>query len=301
MTVIWAIEGQSFMQLTAMLPYMTQDAIPELEINEIRHSEMIMQVFERVERIQAQIDVLHTEAPESRLGTDHKQLSSFPVAGYVHTQTSVAAGCIAALKQMIVRETDDTATMTASPFGAYALIRNSIDAAAVGLWIAEPESSTGRIKRRLQAQVDETKNAAAFRQSTGQTTSNEWRDRKRMRLSEVAGLAIPGDWDLFSSRNKMPSMTEILKSLERHHQDPLMPWLSAWQLSSGHAHAKVWAALASHELSVIEGAQSEVGLYRMSIKYGILAALLLEAMKLLEVTARRYAELATSPDSERQP
>ena len=154
------------MQLTAILPYMTQDAIPELDINEIRHSEMIMKVFERVERIQAQIDVLHTEAPESRLGTVHRRLSSFPVAGYVHTQISVAAGCIAALKQMIVRETDDTATMTASPFGAYALIRNSIDAAAVGLWIAEPESSTGRIKRRLQAQVDETKNAAAFRQST---------------------------------------------------------------------------------------------------------------------------------------
>lgn len=275
------------------LASMTENPIAEVDPEEIAHSVSIMKLFARVEDIQKEVDRFIDVEPASQLEEDLRRLPQFPVSNYVYTQIAVASGCIAALKQMIVRETDDAATMTIAPFGAYALVRNSIDAAAMGMWIVEPESSTGRIKRRLQAEVDETKNAASFRESTGQPNFDDWKLKKRERLAELAGIAKVGAWDPLHGKNKIPSTTDILKNLERLHADPVLTWLSAWQLSSGHAHAKVWAQLASHDLAEVDGTRTETGAtYLMTAKYGFLALLLLEAMKLLESTVIRYVQLA---------
>lgn len=289
-------ESRQAAQMRDKLSRMTDHAFPELDSAEIKNSGYIMKMFDRVEEIQNQIDFTADIAEDSKLSIDFQRLPQFPVSYYIYTQITVASGCIAALKQMIVRENDDTATMTVGPFGAYALVRNSIDAAAVGMWIAEPESSTGRIKRRIQVEVDETKNAASFRESMGQPSTDDWKLRKRERLSELAGIAKLGTWDPLHRSNRLPATTDILKSLERHHSDAVLPWLSAWQLSSGHAHAKVWAQLASNDLAEVDGSRTETGAtYLMTIKYGILAAVLLEAMKLLEATAMRYLVLARAP------
>jgi hypothetical protein len=89
-------------------------------------------------------------------------------------------------------------------------------------------------------------------------------------------------------------MTEILKNLERLHAGGIFPWLAAWQLSSGHAHGKQWAQISSNELEEIEGTRTATGArFQMTIRYGMLAAVLFEAVLLLEAAGSRYFDLSS--------
>lgn len=56
-----------------------------------------------------------------------------PVSGYAYVQLVVAPGCLAALRDLVVRESEDSISIIASPFGAYSLVRNAIDSAATAL------------------------------------------------------------------------------------------------------------------------------------------------------------------------
>ena len=215
------------------------------------------------------------------------------MSGYAAGQLSVATGCIASLKQMLVRESETRVDMMASPFGSYALVRNALDFSAACLWLLEPGSGTLRIKRRILLGVDEISKSAAFRQSMDQRSTKEMR---RARMKEVAGLAGLGTWNPLSKGVGLPSTTSILADLESLHPSPVLPWLSAWQLASGHAHGKLWAQLASHELQEVEGTRTDTGAhFRMTIRYGMLAAVLFEAVQLAEVAAQRYLELSGLP------
>ncbi len=194
------------------------------------------------------------------------------------------------MKQMIVRETDDKVLMFASPFGAYALVRNAIDVAAVALWLLEPMSGTLRIKRRMLLGVDEVNKRHALGLAMGHMSKA---DQGRDRMKEVAGLSGLGEWNPL--KEKLPTMTRILGNLERHHTNVVFPWLAVWQLTSGHAHGKMWAQIESNELREVESTKTETGSqYRMTIRYGMLAPALLETMQLLEVAAARYVQLCES-------
>ncbi|WP_400158535.1 hypothetical protein [Arthrobacter sp. BPSS-3] len=91
-------------------------------------------------------------------------------------------------------------------------------------------------------------------------------------------------------------MTTTLRRLEYKHENVVMPWLSAWQLASGHAHGKMWAHLASNEIEEIPGTKTATGAqYVMTINFGMLAVVLYEGVQLLEVAASRYLKLAQGP------
>ncbi|MGA8789886.1 MAG: hypothetical protein WB535_13145, partial [Paenarthrobacter sp.] len=195
---------------------------------------------------------------------------------------------LAALKQMIVRESEHRIDMAASPFGAYALVRNALDAAAIALWLLEPVNGTLRIKRRLLLGVDEVGKAAALRQTMNHPSTKA---KRRDRLEEVAGQAGLGSWNPL--REKLPPTTQILRRLERWHSNVVFPWLAAWQLASGHAHGKLWAQISSNELQEVEGTRTATGAqFQMTIRYGMLAALLFETVQLLETAGSRYADLS---------
>jgi hypothetical protein len=149
-------------------------------------------------------------------------------------------------------------------------------------------NGTLRIKRRIVLGLDEVDKSAALRQTMDQPSTKSMR---RARLQEVAALAGLGKWNPL--REKLPTMTRMLTELERWHTDRVFPWLAAWQLSSGHAHGKQWALLASHELEEVSGTRTETGAqFQMTIRYGMLAAVLFEAVRLLETAGARYLELS---------
>ncbi|MFD0044924.1 hypothetical protein ACFVGV_07020 [Pseudarthrobacter scleromae] len=252
------------------------------------YSAYMMKIFRRSEDISSQLESFLQPPEMSALFGDDLRSPHYSVSGYAYSQLVVATGCIAALKQMIVRETDDKILMFASPFGAYALIRNAIDVAAVALWLLEPMSGTLRIKRRLLLGVDEVNKRHALGLAMGHFSKA---DQRRARMKEVAALAGLGEWNPL--REKLPSMTRILGSLERHHTNVVFPWLAVWQLTSGHAHGKMWAQIESNELREVESTKTETGSqYRMTIRYGMLAPALLETMQLLEAAAGRYVYLS---------
>jgi hypothetical protein len=178
--------------------------------------------------------------------------------------------------------------MVAGPHGAYALVRNALDTAAVALWLLEPVNGTLRIKRRILLGLDEVDKGAALRRTMGQPST---KPERRSRLKRVAGLAGLGDWNPL--KDELPSMTRILSLLERHHPNAVLPWLAAWQLTSGHAHGKMWAQIAINDLKEVDSTRTETGAqFRMTIRYGMLAAVLFEAVQLIETAGARYVELS---------
>lgn len=274
------------------LTRMPSKAFPETDPEEIKHSQRIVLLIEQVEKVSARLHEQVDVEPGSRLAGDDARTPSQPVSGYAYNQLIVALGCLEALGRMGIQEDTDSISLTLSPFGVYALIRNALDAAGTALWLLEPASSTLRVKRRLLLGVDELKNSAAFRRSLGRPEWSGWKQERRARLKEIADSADLQGWNPLKA--EMPSMTSILESLERHHRNVVMPWLPAWQLTSGHAHGKLWAHIGSHQLDELAETRTETGAtFNMVINYGVLAVLLFETVQLIEVVGGRYTELAS--------
>ncbi|WP_087874375.1 hypothetical protein, partial [Arthrobacter globiformis] len=209
---------------------MPQEPTPETDPKEIEHSQQIVRLLERVDRLSDESEKHLDVSAGSQLAADDNRTPHHPVSAYAYGQLLAALGCLQSLAQMSIREDANAISMTMSPYGGYALIRNALDAAGTVLWMLEPVSSTGRVKRRLLLGVDEVKNWASFRRSIGRPWT-EWKQAKRARLKEVAALAALAAWNPLKA--EMPSMTSILEGLERQHKNVVMPWLSAWQLASG--------------------------------------------------------------------
>jgi hypothetical protein len=267
--------------------------IPVVDEDEIQYSRWIMLLFAKADSIESALEPLIDPAEGSPLFLDDVRSPHHTVSSYAFGQLSVATGCISSLKEMMVRETDDHVSLMASAFGAYALVRNALDATAAALWLLEPVNGTLRIKRRILLGIDEVGKGAALRETMGQPSI---KTKRRARLKEVAAQAGLGDWNPLSK--ELPSMTRMLKQLERLHENAIFPWLAAWQLSSGHAHGKSWAQLASNELQEVQGTRSATGAkYQMTIRFGMLAAVLFEAVQMLEVASIRYIVLAGGPQT----
>jgi hypothetical protein len=267
--------------------------LPVDDEEEVQYSQWIMRLFDRTEEIDSALERLIDPREGSPLFKDDARCPHYTVSGYAAGQLSVAMGCVASLKQMMVQESEDRIHMVASPFGAYALVRNALDAAAVALWLLEPVNGTLRIKRRIMLGVDEVSKGAALRQTMDQPST---KTERRARMKEVAELAGLTGWNPLSKDKALPTMTKMLKDLERLHSHAVFPWLAAWQLASGHAHGKQWAHLASNDLDVVEGTRTATGAkFQMTIRYGMLAAVLFEAVQLLETAGARYVELAGGP------
>lgn len=271
---------------------MLVDPYPETDPDEIQSSRVILLLLERVANLSAELDKHIDVAPGSRLAADDARTPHQSVSTYAFAQLMAALGCLEALGMMGVREDDKQVSLTLSPFGAYALIRNALDAAATAMWLLEPESSTLRIKRRLLLSVDEAKNSVSFQRSMDRPDWSKRKDAKEARVREIAVSANLNGWDPFKER--LPTMTSILLSLERHHKGAVMPWLPAWQLASGHAHAKLWAHTGSQQLDEQNETRTDTGAtFRVSIKYSILALLLRETVELAASAEARFVALAT--------
>jgi hypothetical protein len=274
---------------------MFTDSYPESDPEEIEHSKRIRQMFAQVKELGADVGSHIDVHAGSLLAADDQRNQHYPVSQYAYSQVLVAVGCLEALELMLIQGSGKDQHMVAGPFGPYALMRNAIDAAAIAVWLLEPVHSTLRVKRRIMLDVDEWEKAAALRRSIGEQGWIRWKKKWRSRIKEVAGEADLGSWNPFAS--KLPPTTLILRRIERHHEDVVMPWLPAWQLASGHAHGKQWAHVASHDLREIADTRTDVGAtFFMTPKYGMMAVLLYESLQLLEVARDRYVELAAAPD-----
>lgn len=150
---------------------------------------------------------------------------------------------------MLISDEDDedNVRFTSGPCGPYALVRNALDSAASGLWLVEPEL-------KVASQTSDPGSDGGDPQCLSvplelSLPTHQWVKDYKDRMQEVADQANLGRVDV--TKLRMPPTTSILKNIERHHKDPGMSWLGAWQLCSAHAHGKQWATLMSNELTEI--------------------------------------------------
>ncbi|MFK0009280.1 hypothetical protein ACIQTZ_19750 [Paenarthrobacter sp. NPDC090520] len=267
--------------------------LPAAADSDISHSQRIMLSFTEAAQIETALAPLIEPAEKSRLWLDDERAPVYTVSAYAFNQMNVATGCIASLEQMMVRETERKVSLTANPFGAYALVRGAIDAAATALWLLEPESGTLRIKRRIQLARDEAEKKESFLETMEKRSD---KDERKARLKDASEHARLGSWN--PEQHKLPSMTRILQQLERLHDGSAnFPWLAAWQLSSGHTHGKQWAQISSHVVQELDGTRTELGgaHAQLGLHYGLFALVLSEAVQMLEEAAVRYVVLAGGP------
>lgn len=227
---------------------------------------------------------------ESDLAGDDRATPHFPISQFAYAQLVIAFGCLQSLEDMIVDENDAHFHVAAGPYGPYALVRNAMDTAACALWLLQPVNSKLRIKRRITAQMGDIHNAMEFRKEVS-APAQRWAADYTTRMQEVADGA--GIGQVVVRKLKMPSMTSILRSIEHLHQQPVISWLGAWQLCSGHAHGKQWATLTSNELEELQRTANDLGAeFRITISYGSLAVVLEATASLLQAACERYSELA---------
>ncbi|WP_426735594.1 hypothetical protein [Glutamicibacter sp. 2E12] len=269
---------------------MTNNPVPENDPTEIEHSQLVYRLLRRAASIAEVLENMPAPELGSKLDQDDQRVPTRRVSNYAHSQLVVATGCLESLEHMISRESEDEVSLAIAPYGYFALIRNAIDCLASALWLMEPVNGTLRIKRLLMLHLDEVMKASSFRASAG-IEHREYKRTHFARLQEIASEAELGSWSL--RKSPLPSMTKTLKQIERLHGAARFSWLALWQLASGHAHGKNWATLSSHMLEQIPGSEHEYGAtFRVTGNYSVLAYFLLEVVKMLELSVRRYQELS---------
>lgn len=252
----------------------------------------ILHFFKDFEAWEKTLEENKNVQPASGFADDDARCPHYPVSHLAYQQVLVAFGSLLSLKHMIVNDSGEIPEVSGLPFGPYALVRNAMDSAAQALWLMEPMNSKLRVKRRITAQLTDIGFSQQFRLEAG-FAAGVWAAEYRARMLEVATEAKL-DTRGFDKWKQKP-MTEMLRALDRHNDVKGLTWLASWQLCSGHAHGKQWATLSTHDLVEIPGTSSDVGAeFTVLIKYGSLALVLHSAWALLQVTCRRYTQLARS-------
>ncbi|WP_382344675.1 hypothetical protein [Glutamicibacter ardleyensis] len=248
-------------------------------------------MFERIDGLAEKHESSFKPESGSRLDFDNQRAPTRPISDYAHAQLSVATDCLQSLKRMILREQDKAVDMHLGPFAHYALIRNALDSLAIVIWLMEPESSTGRLKRLLRIECNEVELASKHYQSVGIRAWKQTKEQKLERIREIAVEAGIENWDPVT--DKLSTTTKILGEIDRlRSKSSRVSWLSYWQLASGYAHGKRWAVLASGELTEQEGTATKHGAtFVVTASYQFLDLLLAETLDMLNIAMIRYEAL----------
>ncbi|WP_285728223.1 hypothetical protein [Psychromicrobium xiongbiense] len=170
-------------------------------------------------------------------------------------------------------------SVSARPFGPYALIRNSLDCSVLAFWLLNPNRREDRLRRRLQIEKDEAHKSKQARDSLGQGPA-DWFAARTAGIDAIASAAE------ISNIGRIESTTRMLDELEEHPDLKEMLIKGTWQVCSGLAHGKMWASLAAHGLETVghdaEARESEV---KMTISYTALAVYAGTAVVLAERVA----------------
>lgn len=286
---------------------MPRRAFPELNPDEKDAARAIAGLIDIVRRDD---DLLHQHwepVPGSRLWQDDQKVPHYPISDFATQQFATIIGCIEALATWVGYEDHgDHLSLSTQPFGGYALLRSAIESAAWAMWVLYPENYKLRIRRRLAQQAEEWRSAQKFAKSTGRKSSDVQSKLDRIqRFGDEAGVP---EWNVFISikadaarvkagkpPNRPPTITELLKYVERHRQEARgLSFYSTWQLASGSAHGKFWVNPIVQDLVVEEGSKTKYGATaRATTKYGMLLLALDRCVEGLQLALTRFIELGS--------
>lgn len=178
------------------------------------------------------------------------------------------------------------ASHTLAPFS---LIRGAIECAAQAVWISSPQEQSARIVRSLSLSLKVAKDREtahvemASRHPQLDTELPNFESDKAELQAILEGTGIPGKLTL-------PTSTEILRQVR--DLVPRASALSVWQLCSGFAHGRRWAADAVLKPSQSTSLPDDVIAKENRPTMKVLVWTLTPAMDLIRYSLQRHTELA---------
>lgn len=249
----------------------------------------VMGMLDNITQLDAELAADNDVSRGSALAGDDRKTGPFKSSYYAYFQITVAIQCLRSLRALLVtKETENHVELAAGPYGPYALVRNSLDCAAMAIWLLAPANRLERVRRRLLVEANEAHNAKQARATLG-LPFEDVMGRRRSRTEEIADAAgIEGFSD---SKARLPTMTEILTEVGAREDSHDLHPLGTWQLASGMAHGKQWASLALNELKEEERLPDEsAGRYRITISFTNLSLVLANTVCLIGVAVSLYED-----------
>jgi hypothetical protein len=191
-------------------------------------------------------DVLNIDAVEgTRLNRVDAALRPYELSAAVKRSLSASHDH---LHTLLILFTKGEAQHTYAPF---TIVRGSIEAVAQGLYGLGPRNTSTMIQRSLHLEYSNVKNAHSFSRVFAQIHPND------KRLESLEDLAKASDIAVKSLKDRLP-YSHVIGTVDDEHGAAGVN-TAIWQLTSGIAHNRSWAAIALTDLEEIEGTRDDIG------------------------------------------
>lgn len=226
--------------------------------------------------------------PDSQLARDDRDLDGYWVSSLINTSVTAAVDHVATLKMLVLRE---SAVITAS--APWTLLRAAVEAAGVGLWVAESDLRKTRRTRALRVWHYDYSERGKWEGDTGYQPSGKAKTGAA-RAKEVLELAANLDIKATQVSTDIAYVDCVATAAASVGWDRAAA-KARWREASAFAHGRFWPQLS---LTVPQGASRIPGGYGMQLALNEdrLAPLASLAHDLLSGAVLRFSDLA-QPES----
>lgn len=230
---------------------------------------------------------LGSMAPDSPLARDDRDLDGYWVSAVINSSIVASLDHVVTLRELVLRDGEAMVTVSAP----WTLLRGCVEAAAVGLWVAEPTTRQARRARALRVWHYDFTERQKWESDTGRVPTGKAKsgaDRAKSVVALAGSLGIKAT-SVATPLAYSDCVVAAASGLGRDRTEARARWREA----SAFAHGRYWPQLA---LTSAAGAVTIPGGYGMQLvlneeRLALLADL---AHALLNGAVLRFAELAAS-------
>lgn len=249
-------------------------------------------------------DIIDAPRPGSVLMLEREHTAREPIDLLVMAQRSRAVENLERLFAMMID--DENRRVLAYPFSGYSLIRASIEASSVGLWLIQSDVKKTRVLRALQLSYRHAADALHLAETIADVVTirevKEQTDRILGRLNELKDTVAPLRQ---STLGPPPKYTDILKSVSRRVAGPRSPYsinspLVIWKISSAFLHGSDSLTRALSDMRQTADFDDGIATFEITPSLRMLASSAAICVDQLLFLDQRYTHLATHDHAGRE-
>jgi hypothetical protein len=228
---------------------------------------------------------MHAE-PRSSLSLDNKYLGAYRGGGLYKGPLSSALDGLRTIEIILGQ---NVLPMTS----LYPLLRGVYENSATAVWLVSPDSRDIRLQRSYRLINQEIADQQKFSRAIGAEST----ERVRLQRKELEDLlATRPSIGTMREIRKAPTATEIVMALDAlmsRASDKKPPLFVLWQLFSGVAHGRQWAAIATlNRTEAIVDPVSDTAWVKMESSSQMTALALIGAIESLEFALQQFGKRA---------
>jgi len=201
---------------------------------------------------------------------------------------------------------DDNGRVVASPYAGYALIRTSIESAAVAMWLIQSPRRGDRVLRALQISYRNTNEGLSLANLIGTPDAiAEEAQRVERAIARLNELKDTVAQLRQRTLGNPPKYTEILKAVSRKPGSPgdrfeFASPITVWKMSSAFIHGSEQVVRMLSDVRQLSDFAGGLANFELTPKLGLLATGVAECVQLLLRADDRYAYLCSHDYGERE-